>query len=358
MKIINLYGYFGFKNVGDDLMLINFLNYLDSKSHKQLKIRIFCKENYYTFMKYNNIIVDVVKLNAVVNNIFMPYYIFTASKGLWIGGTCLYEPEDGELSGLVWLHKLVYKYKSLKKIFSFVNIGIGSIYNEKAKRLTLEILDSAYQISFREEMSLKKAQDWTNGRSFILGGDMFFLGSSALCGFHRISSKNYLGFAGHVQYQSDNSVINFYANTLNNLSGEFEKIVFISMHGSEDHKFHKKLAEKLQVDCSFIDSTDYVELYNNMRQLKFLIGMRLHSVVLADLLAIPNMGVAYGDKVSYYIEKSKQLVEQRTKQVCENIMGEVMNDILNNYQYNKNFILNEDIAAGVGIKSLFSQRDT
>ena len=35
-----------------------------------------------------------------------------------------------------------------------------------------------------------------------------------------------------------------------------------------------------------------------------------------------------------------------------------MNDILNNYQYNKNFILNEDIAAGVGIKSLFSQRDT
>ena len=355
MKTLNLYGYFGFKNVGDDLMLINFLDYINLHCTEKMEVRVFCHKDYYIFKKYTKVKVNVIELNIVTNHFLMPYYIFSSFCGYWIGGTCLYEPDDKDNSGLIWLYKLVKKYKKYKKEFLFINIGIGSLYSIKAKYLASKILSAAERISFREQSSLIKSEQLENSTKGILGGDMVFLNSKSFSRLDDISSKNYLGFAGHSQYKNNISTIDFYANLLNNISKYYDKVIFISMHGSEDHEFHRKIVEKINIDYLFIEYKEHLELFQKMKELKFLIGMRLHSVVLADLLAIPNIGVAYGEKVSHYIKKSTMLATIRTKKVNENITIEEINNIIDKYYYNSEFIINEANISEVGIKNILKR---
>lgn len=348
MKTINLYGYFGFDNVGDDLMLLNLLDYIDLNINEKILIRVFSKKNDYKFKKYNNIYVNLIRLTFITNKFLMSYYILNSSAGFWVGGTCLYEPDNKNISGLIWLQKLVKKYNNK---FSFINIGIGHLETEKAKHLVKSILLNVNKSSFRDRISLQKAESILQKTNFVMGGDMVFL-NNPLPRLNSINPQKYLGFAGHSQYQNNSKVIDFYTKLLQEVSANYEKIIFISMHGNEDHKFHKKIAYSLDKKCLFINYKDHIELFHKMRQLHFLIGMRLHSIVLADLLAIPNIGISYGEKVSNYIKKSYMLETKRIKQINEVITAQEIEYISKNYKYNKEFILKEKADAGYGIKQL------
>lgn len=349
MKVINIYGYFGFKNIGDDLMLMNFLDYIDSCALEQLRVRIFCKKNSYSFKKYNRLEIITIEVNKLINYVISYYYIFYSDKGIWVGGTCLYEPENKNISGLKWLLKLVKKYQQFKKPFYFINIGIGSLYSSNAIEIVKDILSYTKNVSFREEKSLSKAYELGVNTKGFPGGDMVFLNSQQFRKYENIAYRNLFGFCGHEQYANDTYTVEFYAKQLQDLSDGYDKIIFISMHGNEDHKFHKKIAKLIQKDYSFLEYENYEILFQEMKQLKFLLGMRLHSIILADLLAIPNIGIAYGEKVSNYIRKTNILVNSRIKHVNEKITIFELNEIVDHYKQNGAFINAEESCAQSGI---------
>jgi polysaccharide pyruvyl transferase WcaK-like protein len=71
--------------------------------------------------------------------------------------------------------------------------------------------------------------------------------------------------------------------------------VFISTHPMDDDINH---AAALEVNCSFISAKKFLshDLMSFLKKLKFLIGMRFHSLVLSSAVGTPVLAIIYADK--------------------------------------------------------------
>ncbi|WP_103866239.1 polysaccharide pyruvyl transferase family protein [Aquimarina sp. I32.4] len=345
-----LFGYFGFKNFGDDLMLVNALNHLDLIKRNNTYI-VFVAEDYYSeqkaFTSFKNIKVKYIRLTPLINYICIYYYAFISREAFWIGGTSLYESSAANLDGIVWLNKVINKFQLFGKNFSFCNIGIGDFTSEKGLNLYKQIVNKSKRFSCRDHVSLMKLKNFFPEKPNVFeGGDLACLLESSF--FNRDPKS--IVFCGHFQYQDDESVVETYSAILNDICKGKEKVLFMPMHqGTQsDNQFHNKVSQKLTTPFEIINYSD--DLFKYMSQAKIVISMRLHGLVLADILGIPNIGISYHDKVSIYIKSTNTLVEYRNKKVKENISIETIQKVISNYKKPTEFLNQEKNKAIKGMK--------
>ncbi|WP_350289497.1 polysaccharide pyruvyl transferase family protein [uncultured Croceitalea sp.] len=344
----SLYGYFGFQNIGDDIMLLNALNYFD-EFRKDSKFYVFVNEDYYStnsdYTNYSNIQVSYIKLSPFINRIAVYYYASLVKEAFWIGGTCLYETSSSGLTGVQWLMRLIKKYNGLSKDFSFCNIGIGEFTSEKGKILYKDIVFYSKYISCRDQLSFSKVKEHfkEDVSKFIKGGDL-----ASLIDYRREGTpRDYtLVFCGHYQYHSDTKVIAFYSEMLNELGKLGFDILFVPMHQGVDNDniFHYKIAENLKCKYDVISYTPR-EIFAWLEKGKFIISMRLHGVFLSDIIGVPNIGIAYHEKVSTYVNNTEVLTSIRNKQLGETITKEEILWVIEKYIKPENFLAKEKIEA-------------
>ena len=355
----SLYGYFGFENIGDDIMLLNALNYFD-QFHKNSKFYVFVKEDYYStnpdYCNYNNIEVFFIRLSPFINRILVYYYAFIVESAFWIGGTCLYETSSSGLAGMNWLMRLIKKYRKFNKGFSFCNIGIGDFTSEKGKSLFRDIVSLSINISCRDQVSLSKAVDhFKDSKKFIKGGDL-----ACLFDYKRENKPkdNTVIFCGHYQYHDDEEIVLFYSNVLNELGKFGFHILFVPMHQgtNSDSIFHSKIANNLKYDYDLISSYKPGSVFEQLENASFIISMRLHGVFLSDIIGVPNIGIAYHEKVSTYVINTNVLTSIRNKQVGENITKDEIFLVLRDYKKPDIFLNKEKLEAIKGM-SIFSNQE-
>jgi len=176
---IFLFGYYGYQNVGDDIMLNNLLSML-------LKQRII--QSIYVNARSIDILdrIDNHRIKYITNDkpIWSKLYrLFAALKcsyWIWGGGTCLFGIKNND--GLLNLYKWIKLSKILNKKFIFLGIGIGEL-DKTGKKITQNIIESAVFISFREKDSIQIAKQLVPNISInntILSGDLFFLNPAKL----------------------------------------------------------------------------------------------------------------------------------------------------------------------------------
>ena len=86
----------------------------------------------------------------------------------------------------------------------------------------------------------------------------------------------------------------------------------------------------------------------------FHIGNRLHSIIAADLIGVPNIGIgSTGSKIDNYIIKTQTLSSQRVVDFMEPFSLEKVETILTHYKQPKAFILQESQAAQEGVQKFF-----
>lgn len=354
----SLYGYFGFQNVGDDIMLLNALRYFN-KFHKNSKFYVFVNEDYYSvnpdYSNYDNIQVSYIKLSPFINRVAIYYYVFLIKEAFWIGGTCLYETRSSGLIGMEWLINVIKKYNRLSKNFSFCNIGIGDFISERGKKLYKDTIQFSKIISCRDEVSLSKVKNhFKDANKFIQGGDL-----ACLIDYNRkkIPEDDIVVFCGHYQYHDNVKIISFYSNVLNELGELGYRILFVPMHQGidNDNKFHNKIANNLKYKNDVI-SYDSGEVFSYLEKAKFIISMRLHGVFLSDIIGVPNIGISYHEKVSTYVNNSEVLTTLRNKQVGESITKEEVLLVIEKYKKPENFLNKEKIKAVNGM-SIFEPID-
>lgn len=341
-KKILVFGYFGFNNFGDDLMLKNTLDYFETQKSDYI-FNVFVKENYYqslnSFTTFRHIKVNYIKLNSFVNYISVYYYVYKSRLGFWLGGTCLYESKHSDISGLVWLKRIISVFKILKKNFFFCNIGVGDIKTIKAKSLYDYIINNTKSISCRDEKSINILENSNLDVKFSLGGDL----ASLLKIKEQIRTKEYIIFSGHYQYSDDDDLVKLYARNLDKLSKCFnKKVLFFPMHqgGLTDNVFHEKISKLMSCE-NIIVNFNFDNYESFLERGFFWLSMRLHGVVLADMLNIPNLGIAYQEKVRVYVSKTEVLSTYRVKSVGEFITDSSVEYILNAYKKPLDF-LNEE----------------
>lgn len=336
---INLIGYYGMKNIGDELMRINLIKYLRD-SGKFDKINVFCRrapqENtpgvrYYPLSRYSRFI--------------KAFHLLKNRYTFWGGGTCIYQSQKSR--GLFSLRSMQKLVKIAGNKFGFLGIGIGYLNDKEYIATAQELLRSADHCYFRDKESLDKAEEMVPDKNYCLGGDLVFLSDIKPRIINYKELKN-ISISAHTLYSDFSPKI--YADFIEKIIKEYNcRIHFIPAHsGTEynDNDMHKEIAKLLPSDSYTIHDwkveSEYIDILSGM---DFHIGVRLHSLVIADMLGIPNIGISYSPKVRSYINKSANLSMIRNYVPGSVDIIDLVNEVFRLYQYPEDFIKQERCSA-------------
>lgn len=337
---VNLLGYYGYHNIGDDLMLENLLNFL-LETNKFSRINVFCRYNYYpTREKVRYIPLSCSSRYQKALQLLKNRYTF------WGGGTCLYESRNN--SGIFELARLQKLVMLAGNRFGFLGIGIGDLHSDKYISTAKNLLNKSFITYFRDKNSCQLAKDMLPNNNYCLGGDIVFLSDISPVAGKELKYQN-ISFSGHYTYNTP-SQVDKYSKFLSKIINEFEcKIHFLPAHTGisyNDNEFHKEIiknlpAEKCQLH-NWETPQDYIEV---LKEMDFHLGIRLHSLVLADLLGIANCGISYSPKISAYLDKSNQLSKLRNINIDNKDIIMIIKQVKKEYCYPVDFIKSERISA-------------
>jgi polysaccharide pyruvyl transferase WcaK-like protein len=345
-----LLGYWGFRNLGDDLMLRATLEYV-RELRPDLKLIVSVRD-----LKSAELIPGICSIGGVgvLSKLRRFREFLRADSIAWIGGTCLYDHMG--LRDFSRLHYRVRLARGIGKPFHFVNVGIGTFFTREGARKLEDILQVSESGSFRDVQSLSCAQAATDHpEKFIAGGDLV-----ALLRVPQVLKKRtgirHIGFSGTREFANDRITVQWLAETLARFVSSGSKIHFFAFHGgdagSSDHILHRRIAALLPRESyRFEDCQSHDSLLSTLSTMDFHIGMRLHSVMVCDMLGIPGIGLAATTKVRRYLRKANG--EDRCVGLGSMIDIESMEACYYGYSQPSAFLEAERLLAIRGLDSVF-----
>ena len=339
---ILLLGYYGHKNIGDDLFVENLVK---SLAKKDREISFLCDEDYYKkdYLDNSNInffnsktISKTTRLKLLLGNDFIA----------WGGGTLNLSSKPRNLAIVQTISRI------FRKKFGFLGIGLDGLSPNNLDSVG-SLFNQANYLYLRDDESYHFALEKFNVvENICVGGDLAFLNLELYTDFVKSSKteniKN-ISFSGKHWWGQGRA--EFYAEPLLSLIEKYDSQIHLLPANidekTNDNKFHEKLKSCLPKDSCVIHSweqvNDFLRVLGNM---DFHIGNRLHSIILADILGIPNIGISSNPpKIKNYIQKTAALTQERTSEFMEHISLEQIEFVLENYQRPDRFIAHESQSA-------------
>jgi polysaccharide pyruvyl transferase WcaK-like protein len=291
IMMYDLHGYYGFNNLGDELMLESVIVRL--LQQKEVKIRCWINKaiSKQSLQNYVNKYPSVeFKRYPISFKAFKLFISKSVIRAFWVGGNCFYSSDS---SALKWLEKLTKFYKQKEIKFYFLGVGIGTI-DSKDKEIFEQIISNSFKIYFREQNSLKKVANFDQLK-FGISGDLSY---NILDNYKKHCSKDegshYL-FSGH-KYFVNEANIEPIIQSIKSSKKEFKTIDF---HGgsSGDVEFNEKINLP---NVTPIKALNVEEQIAGITSCKGIISYRLHSIIVADFFNIPNITIKYDPKLSDY----------------------------------------------------------
>lgn len=328
-------------NIGDDLMLDSILSTFVTDPSIE-SITVFCNTNYFQSSPKTRFI-----SSTTPGKIAKLIALYQADLVCWGGGTCVGEQNDN--SGIYRLLQIVKICERLKVPFAFLGIGIGTVTSNAIKNIALDILNRASFISFRDDESLTVARNVLGFRRACVNcGDLASLGWKKRNLLPRQNVwQGEISFSGVLGQAPE--VAEHWGKQLANLVTDIGvRVNFLPAHTkkTDDNEFHQQIAAYLIPDSYKIHSLatpfEFIPLLAGM---DFHIGMRLHSVIIADILGIPNIAVEYSPKVAFYLRKSGSPINNRLVQPLGVIESESVQSVYKNYKQPIEFLDAEEESA-------------
>jgi polysaccharide pyruvyl transferase WcaK-like protein len=353
MNII-LMGYSGFKNIGDDLSIQQLIQLFSSKEVIK-NIFVFCEEDYSQITNNKVIYCNTHKLSTLQKaSIF-----FQSDCLVWSGSSSNLKDNSSKLSILQKLARITGKR------FCYLSIGLEAFQSEEleTKARFLKNADLSY---LRDKNSYGIAVSHLKSVKPYLGGYLAFLNLDGYKKFirgDRPTQLNNISFTGNFWWGEGRA--EFYSQQLLPFIEKFNSTIHLLpaqvSQQRNDNKFHKLLKNYLpEENCklhSWSQPQDFVEI---LSQMDFHFGNRLHSVILADILGIPNVGideyVSKNSKIKNYIDKTEMLSLHRMLNFMEPIDICTIEKIFYEYQRPSEFILNESKTAKEGVELVLQER--
>lgn len=342
---ITLFGYYGFRNLGDDLMLEGILNAL-AEAPAVKRINVLVQDNHYSYLEHPKVV--FYEARGLLRKLRRVRLLFTTDCAIWGGGTCLFEGKENGAKNLKRLYRNVLAFRLFRRPFMWWGVGIGEIYTPKGREFIAGTLSNSSLAIFREKESYFQAISLLgHADMFSLGGDLVFLMADKIenmrkRGQERTTIRS-IGFSGMGRFKADQDIVRTYASILESLIREMDvRICFLPMQRglNSDNDFHGQIAKSLpRGTYEFLEYDSPEEAMRLMGGLDFLIGMRLHSIILADLLLIPNIAVGYASKVAAYVRKSGFLVDCRVVRLGEPISSARVQQVASRHSLERESLL-------------------
>lgn len=324
-------GYYGFKNVGDDAMLMAIIDNL-SMSKKDLRVLVLSKNPLETRRVYN-----VDSTNRV--NLLQILFTMRNSKLFISGGGSLIQDNTSTRSliyylGMIWLAK-----KMKMKVMIYAN-GIGPLNKKNNRNLTKYVVNKVDVITLREELSFKELTSLNINRPEIhVTADPAFTiqAESSEQTDYLLSSEGidpkapYIGisvrkWSGHDKFETTLANIADYIIESYGIG-----VLFIPMHYPGDLVIIENILAKMKNKGFAIRKKHSVpEILGIIGKTQLLIGMRLHALIFAASIGVPIVGIVYEPKVEGFLEYSNQASAGHVNSLEFDKMKKVIDDVWNN----------------------------
>lgn len=324
-------GYYGFKNIGDDAMLMAIIDNM-KMYRKDMRILVLSKNPIETSLIYN-----VDSINRF--NLLKILFTMKKSKVFINGGGSLIQDNTSTRSLVYYLAMIWLAKKQGMKVMIYAN-GIGPLNKERNRKLTRKVVDRVDVITLRENLSynelkrlkinkpeikitadpaltLKPENDAHINQLFLKEGidpHQQFIG---------ISVRKWVD---HEKYeaviaQTADYIVDKYGITP----------LFIAMHYPGDLAIIDNIISKMKhKGCVIRKKPSVSEMLGIIAKTQMLIGMRLHALIFAVSLKIPIVGMVYEPKVEGFMQYIDQVSAGNINSLEPESLKKLIDEVWNN----------------------------
>ena len=333
MSDILISGYYGFKNSGDDALLLSIVKEL-KENKENINITVLSQNPEETEKIYK---VRAVKRDNICSLIKS---IISTKMVLMGGGTLI---QDGTSTKSLLYYLLIIKLAKFfgKKVMLYSN-GIGPLKEENYK-ITRKILNKVDLITLRDEISnteLKKA-GVTKPKVILTADSAFNLSfddkkdiSELKKEFNIPEDKKYFCIAIRNHKRLADDFCDILAEVCDKVSKDYNIYpVFIPFQKSNDTDITNKIRNKMKSESRVFDSeTDISDLLEFISHSELCIGMRLHSLIYSVICKVPLVGLVYDPKIVGFMEYIGQENFLSAENLKKYELIKMVNEGLNNSQ--------------------------
>ncbi len=304
-----LSGYYGFDNIGDEAILMSLVAGLKSLD-KRIVITALSATPEHTADRYN-----IKSINR--NNILSIFKEIKECDCFLSGGGSLLQDVTGWKSIPYYLGQLLIAQLMGKKSIIYAQ-GIGPVKGKYYRWLIKIILKKTNYISVRDKESKELLINWgINPEKIKLSVDPVFILRN-LTGDYNNSNKELILPKGQkpligvsVRPWMDNKYIDNLAQSLSKFTMEIDaNVVIIPFHINQDQEISKKLREKVisrwsegdyKADIVLSEAETPIQVLSQYKELDFLLGVRLHSLIFSVLSNVPFVAIEYDPKIAGFL---------------------------------------------------------
>lgn len=300
-------GYYGYKNSGDDALLLAMINEL-KRQKEDVRIVILSVNPKETKKIYR---VDSF-------NRFNPFKILKCikkSKVLLSGGGSLIQDETSSKSLWYYAYMLRLAKTSGLKVMQIAN-GIGPINKNRNRKLASKVMNSYVdEITLREEKSLTELKKMNISTNITLTSDpaMILDGASeetirAVFEREGIKCEKYVCVSMRTWKNNPSDFEKRIAKTCDYIYERYGvAIIFVPMQYPADIEISEKIMHYMKNPSSIIRGRISIEeTIGIIRDAELVLAMRLHTLIYGVSMNTPVVAVKYDPKVDGFMEYLKQ----------------------------------------------------
>lgn len=326
MKKAIICGYYGQGNAGDEALLLSLLERLP----KDIKPIVLSGNPSVTSKNYG---VDSYSRLNIAQQIML---LGKNDLFIWGGGSLMQDVTSIKsplfYAGLMKLAQL----KGLKTI-AYAQ-GIGPLNSPLSQWVTKTVLKSCEGVSVRDQGSSKILDDW--GISHFLAPDPVWSLSSENSININLLPPPLIGINVRQHFNFDEQKLQLLTDALIKLQNITKaNLILIPFQPQKDLILSQKIAEKINENCQIIKIENPRELKGIFSQIKMLIGMRLHSLIMGASEGCNCFALSYDPKVSQLM-KELNIAGYELQNFPSN-SEKIFNDLFNVYQNNSALSLEE-----------------
>jgi polysaccharide pyruvyl transferase CsaB len=341
-------GYYGFKNSGDDALLMAIIN--DLKKYKESPNIVVLSAN----PKETQKIYRVKSINRL--NFFSILKHMRKADLLLSGGGTLIQDSTSTKSLCYYLTIIALAKKNKLKVMLYSN-GIGPLNREKNKELTRKIINGVDVITLRDEKSLEILNQIGVKKPKIS------ITADPALDLQGANEKRGIEILKNAGVPTDKSLLGVSVRRWRDLGAGFEETVakacdyacekyglypvFLPMQESKDLAISQSIMRKMKCKSSLVSiNRSVTDMLSVIKCMNMCIGMRLHMLIYSTINSIPLIGIVYDPKISSFMEYTHQnlhigidnITEDEIRKLIDRCVieyDEIKDDLTSNYQYLK-----------------------
>ncbi len=293
-------GYYGFDNIGDEAVLQAILSLLKAEL-KDVEITVLSNNPEKTKAIHHVKAVNRWHIQAIIKAIKDSDMLISG------GGSLLQDVTSGKtIPYYLGIVKIAQWYK--KKVV-FYSQGIGPVSRSYNKWLIKKVVNRVEGIFVREHHSKKVLEDLGIKKPIIVAADPV-LGIKPSPHVYKYV-KDLLGVEKRVgiyirPWHNEEMLLDCLEKSLEPIIDEGYKVYLIPMYYTQDREIAHRLKERLKGQAYVVDKKLTLdEVLSYTASFEFIIGMRLHSLIMAAAMQVPMIGLAYDPKVTDFMKDMK-----------------------------------------------------